>query len=79
MTSDEISKMSFEEALKEFEDIVRDLESGNVTLDASINAYERGVKLKRHCETRLNEARTRVEKISAAPDGTVTASATEIG
>ena len=79
MTSDEISKLSFEEALKEFEDIVRDLESGNVTLDASINAYERGVKLKRLCETRLNEARTRVEKISAAPDGTVTATAAEIG
>ena len=79
MTSDEITTLSFEEALKEFEDIVRDLESGNVTLDASINAYERGVKLKRHCETKLGEARTRVEKISAGPDGTVSASPTEIG
>ena len=51
-----ISKMSFEEALGELEEIVRRIESGEVDLDSAIQAYERGAALKKHCDTKLREA-----------------------
>ena len=43
-----ITKMTFEEALAELEEIIRDLEGGNTDLNDAINAYERGTALKRH-------------------------------
>ncbi|RED52502.1 exodeoxyribonuclease VII small subunit [Aestuariispira insulae] len=74
----EISALSFEDALKQLEMIVKDLEGGNVSLDESINAYERGAQLKRHCETKLAEARMRVEKISLDSNGKAQAVSAEI-
>jgi exodeoxyribonuclease VII small subunit len=65
----EVRKMSFEDALSELEKIVRQLEEGKGSLDDAIGAYERGALLKRHCEAKLQEARTRVEKIVLGPDG----------
>jgi exodeoxyribonuclease VII small subunit len=59
----DIAKMGFEQALAELEKIVRLLEEGEGKLDESIKAYERGVALKKHCETKLQEAQMRVEKI----------------
>lgn len=73
-----IDAMGFEQALQELETIVKALESGSVSLDESINAYERGAALKRHCEKKLAEARMRVEKISLSSDGSVNANETEI-
>ena len=64
--------MSFEEALIELEGIVRNLETGQTKLDDSINAYERGVALKKHCEKRLNDARLKIEKISMDQNGNPT-------
>jgi exodeoxyribonuclease VII small subunit len=69
----EIAKMSFEEALAELEQIVRRLEAGQVKLDEAIESYERGALLKRHCETKLNEAQQRVDRIVLGPNGAVTA------
>lgn len=74
-----IEALGFEQALQELESIVKALESGSVSLDESINAYERGAELKRHCEKKLAEARMRVEKISLGPDGSVNAESAEIG
>lgn len=65
----DIRKLSFEDALSELEDIVRTLEEGSGALDDAIKAYERGAQLKKHCEMKLQEARTRVEKIIIGPDG----------
>ena len=48
--------MSFEDALNELEKIVRQIEDGRGKLDEAISAYERGVALKRHCESKLKEA-----------------------
>jgi exodeoxyribonuclease VII small subunit len=59
----EIETLTFEQALAELEQIVARLESGQAPLDASIELYERGAKLKAHCEARLADARLRVEKI----------------
>lgn len=67
-----IKDMSFEDALGELETIVRNLETGNTKLDESIAAYERGVALKKHCESRLENARLKIEKISLDENGTPT-------
>ena len=59
-----IDTLSFETALAELESIVQRLERGQLDLEASIAAYERGTALRRHCATKLEEARLRVEKIT---------------
>lgn len=63
--------LPFEQALKELESIVRKLESGTADLDASINDYVRGTELKTYCQTKLNDARMKVETIIKAQDGSV--------
>ena len=60
-----IPEMSFEEALAELEAVVRSLEDGKVALDRSIDLYERGEALRKHCDERLRAAEMRVEKIVA--------------
>ena len=67
----DIAALSFEDALKELETIVQQLEQGKVKLDEAISAYERGALLKRHCEQKLAEAKMKVEKIVFAADGSV--------
>lgn len=64
--SEDMSALGFEEAMKELEKIVRDLESGQVRLDDAVKAYERGAALKKHCEAKLADARAKVEKITGA-------------
>ena len=64
-----IETLSFEAALAELEAIVQRLERGQLDLEASIAAYERGTALRRHCATKLEEARLRVEKITFEKDG----------
>ena len=63
----DIKALSFEEALGELENIVRDLEDGSGELESAIKAFERGTHLKHHCEQKLKEAEARIEKI--IPDG----------
>lgn len=67
----DIAQLSFEDALKELEEIVRMLESGKGRLDDAIRSYERGAMLKRHCERKLAEAQSRIEKIALGPDGSM--------
>lgn len=71
----DISQMTFEDALKALEDVVRRLESGNVPLDQSIDLYERGETLRKHCQARLDAAQARIEKIVQGPDGRPTGTA----
>lgn len=66
---EDIKDLSFEEALEELESIVRSLEEGQGALDASIQAYERGARLKSHLEAKLKEAEARVDKIVLNGDG----------
>ena len=74
----DIKKMSFEEALIELEGIVENLEKGTNKLDDAIGAYERGTLLKKHCESKLNEAKVRVEKITTNSDGDISAESIDI-
>jgi exodeoxyribonuclease VII small subunit len=69
----DIAAMSFEDALAELEQIVRRLEAGQVKLDEAIRCYERGARLKRYCEEKLDEAQQRVDRIVVGPDGAITA------
>ena len=61
--ADAIKDMSFEDALRELEGIVAKLEHGEAPLEESISIYERGAKLKAHCEGKLKDAQLKVEKI----------------
>ena len=68
-TASEISQLSFEQALGALEDIVQKLESGDVPLDKSIELYERGEALRKHCQARLDSAQQRIEKIVTDQSG----------
>ena len=65
----DLEKLDFETALSELEHIVERLESGDTSLEGAIDAYERGVQLKKHCEGKLRDAQLRVDKIEK--DGTL--------
>lgn len=71
MTEDnsDIAALSFEDALRALEDIVRKLEGGEVPLDSSIALYERGDRLRQHCQARLDAAQLKIEQIIAGADG----------
>jgi exodeoxyribonuclease VII small subunit len=74
-TNSDIAALSFEEALRALEEIVRSLESGEVPLDKTMDLYERGEKLRLHCQARLDAAQMRIEKIVAGPDGAASGTA----
>jgi exodeoxyribonuclease VII small subunit len=68
----DVAALSFEEALKELEAIVKTLEAGQGRLEDAIVAYERGAALRAHCEAKLAQAETRVQAIAARADGALT-------
>jgi exodeoxyribonuclease VII small subunit len=55
--------MSFEDAMKALEEVVSQLERGDVALEQSLVLYDRGAALKAHCATKLKEAEEKVEQI----------------
>ncbi len=71
MEENEISKLSFEEAMKDLQRIVEELENGNVELEKSIELFEQGAKLRIHCENKLKVAEKKISKISLEKDGEV--------
>ena len=68
----DIEKMSFEKAMEELESIVSDLENGSIELEESIEKYQRGIQLKKHCDQKLKEANMKVDQIVIDKDGNVT-------
>jgi exodeoxyribonuclease VII small subunit len=75
----DIAAMTFEDAMKELENVVKSLESGNVALEDSIKLYERGAALKAHCEKKLREAEEKVERITLGQNGQPTGTASVEG
>lgn len=71
VSNEDIAAMSFEQAMQELETIVRKLESGDASLENSLNDYARGTALKAHCQKTLDEAKLKVEKIMADEQGTL--------
>lgn len=56
-------EMSFEESLKELEEIVDNLEKGQLSLDESLMLFEKGIKLVRECNAKLKSAQQKMEKL----------------
>ncbi|MCK0170926.1 MULTISPECIES: exodeoxyribonuclease VII small subunit [Aliiroseovarius] len=69
MSDKPVSEMSFEEAMRELEAVVGQLERGDVALEDSIKLYERGAELKARCETKLKEAEEKVAAITLDKNG----------
>lgn len=69
---EDIESLTFEAALKSLEEIVSQLDAGSIDLDKAVEAYERGAKLKEHCEKKLREAQLRIEKIEVDKNGEIT-------
>jgi exodeoxyribonuclease VII small subunit len=67
-----IENVSFESALSELESIARQIDSGSLSLEDSIASYEKGMKLKNHCEAKLKEAQLKIEKIVMSAEGVKT-------
>ncbi|KFG92053.1 Exodeoxyribonuclease 7 small subunit [Sphingobium herbicidovorans NBRC 16415] len=68
----DLSQLSFEDALRALETIVRRLESGDVPLDESISLYAQGEELRKRCLERLQAAEARIQKLTIDPTGAVT-------
>ncbi len=64
-------EIKFEEALKKLEEIVGQLESGDVSLEASLAKYEEGVRLVRLCQKKLEVAKKKIEILVKTKDGKI--------
>jgi exodeoxyribonuclease VII small subunit len=62
---------SFEQAQRELEQIVTQIEGGDVSLEESLAKYERGVFLIQYCRTVLSSAEKRIELLTKGEDGTL--------
>lgn len=70
--TDEMNTLSFEDALREFEQVVNQLDRGDVPLDQMIALYEKGARLKSHCDAKLKDAEEKIAKITTNGAGTPT-------
>lgn len=73
----DISSLSFEQAINELELIVRELEQNDGELEESIAKFARGMELKKYCEQKLANAKLQVEQIKQNADGTISAESKE--
>jgi exodeoxyribonuclease VII small subunit len=69
MADKPIDEMSFEEAIRDLEQVVTQLDRGDVALEDSIALYERGAALKARCEAKLKEAEEKVAQITLDAGG----------
>ena len=70
MEKKEKKKINFEENIKKLEEIVKELESGNVVLDEALDKFNEAYKLSRECDLKLNEVNEALSKI-LNKDGTL--------
>ena len=66
-------KLTFEEALKELENIAEQIEQGKIGLEESIAKYERGMTLVKHCREILSRAEQKIQQLQQRSDGTLEA------
>jgi exodeoxyribonuclease VII small subunit len=66
--------LTFEEAMLQLENIVRELEAGRIKLDDAVNAYTKAITLKNFCEQKLKDAQLKIEKIEINPDNSLSVS-----
>jgi exodeoxyribonuclease VII small subunit len=68
----ELDGLSFEEAYRQLEEVVRRLESDELTVDQSVELYELGMRLIAHCNARLDGAELRIAQLLPGRDGELT-------
>ena len=66
---DDVGKLSFEESIRQLKEIVDKIEQGQIPLQDSLDQYEKGMALIKHCRGILQKAEKRIEKISQAEQG----------
>jgi exodeoxyribonuclease VII small subunit len=64
-------QQKFEDSLKKLEQIVSDLESGDLPLDDSLKLFEQGIKLVKVCQKKLEEAEQKVEILLKDEEGNI--------
>ncbi|MBI4383256.1 MAG: exodeoxyribonuclease VII small subunit [Nitrospinae bacterium] len=62
-------EIKFEKALKRLEQIVEELEKGELDIDKSLEIFEEGIKMSRICSKKLNEAEQKIEKLTRDQKG----------
>jgi len=63
------SELSFEQSLEKLEQIVNDIEQGKIGLEESIQQFEEGVKLVKHCRKVLSAAEQKIQKLHLSTEG----------
>ena len=61
LTDEQIEALSFEEALNRLEDVVENLESGQVPLEQAIDLFQEGMKLAKRCHLKLDHIEQKIE------------------
>ncbi|HWN10992.1 MAG TPA: exodeoxyribonuclease VII small subunit [Pyrinomonadaceae bacterium] len=74
MKNDKEQPKSFETSLEALEQIVQDLEQGELPLEKSLELFEQGIRLSRECQERLSQAERRIEILLRDNQGRVTVS-----
>ncbi len=69
MARKKTESMTYEQALERLEQVVRDLERGDLPLDASLELFQEGVELTRLCSQLLDEAERKIEKLTLDENG----------
>ncbi len=72
MLPEDKKELSFEDALFQLEQLVKELEAGKIKLDDAVSSYEQATKLKNFCERKLQEAKLKIEKVEISIDGELT-------
>lgn len=73
--AEDVNEMTFEQAIAALEQVVGQLERGDVALDDSIALYERGAALRARCQSELKRAEEKVAKLTLDADGNAAATA----
>lgn len=66
-----MAKKTIEQAMKQLEQIVQDLESGDMPLEKAIKKFEEGVQLSKFCSQKLDETEKRITLLMQSPDGKI--------
>lgn len=74
-----MSKLSFEKAMEQLEDIVRELESGELPLEKALKQFEEGIKLSKLCTQKLEESEQKINLLMEQADGSIKTSAYQNG
>ena len=67
-------KLTFEEALRQLEEVAEQIEQGKIGLEESISKYEQGMGLVKQCRDILSRAERKIQQLQSRPDGTLEAS-----